>query len=229
MISCRLQWSHCLIAALGFGAAALAVLSCSDANGGGEQGGAGGGTGTGGSSATGGTAGSGGYIGGSGGGTPGDGAVVTGDAGLPSGCATDSYTGELVPLDMYVLLDQSGSMGASDTDGGPSGWSQVTGAIAEFMALPGTAEIGMGMGFFPVESPTRGSLTSTRSTWHIPPTADSSRSIRAWTAKGIARGARVGTTTSLPIRSRSSCVRRRVMKCSTPAAGSISCSGASPW
>jgi hypothetical protein len=41
-------------------------------------------------------------------------------------------------------------MGSADTDGGPSRWSQITNAITEFMALPGTADIGMGMAFFPV-------------------------------------------------------------------------------
>lgn len=134
----------------------LAVVACSDAGGEGNPVGASGGSG-GGASGSGGSAEGGVFTGGSGGGSGSggsatDGSVLPGtEGGLPQGCATDSYTGEIVPLDMHVMLDKSGSMSAADQDGGPSRWSQVTNAITEFMALPGTAQIGMGMAFFPVE------------------------------------------------------------------------------
>ena len=72
------------------------------------------------------------------------------DGGL-SGCATDEYTGQIVPLDMYLLLDKSGSMGSSASDGGPAKWPTVTGAIKDFMKLPGTDGIGMALGFFPIK------------------------------------------------------------------------------
>lgn len=77
-----------------------------------------------------------------------------GSGGGLEGCASDSYTGELVPVGMYLLLDHSGSMGSSldeDAGTGPSKWDQVTSAITEFMSLPGTTGISMGLGFFPVE------------------------------------------------------------------------------
>ncbi len=73
-----------------------------------------------------------------------------GSAGASQGCATDSYQGELVPLDMYMMLDHSGSMAESLSDGGPSKWSQVTQAIGDFLDLQGTGGISMGIGFFPV-------------------------------------------------------------------------------
>ncbi|PIE05276.1 MAG: hypothetical protein CSA75_05605, partial [Sorangium cellulosum] len=90
------------------------------------------------------------FTGGSGGVGDASSMVETGN-GLPRGCATDSYAGELVPLDMHVMLDRSGSMNASDMDGDPSRWSSITSAISEFMNLPGAAGMGMAMAFFPVE------------------------------------------------------------------------------
>lgn len=146
-----MRTSHGVLASLllALGLAGVAVVACSDAGGGSQPGGAGGSAASG---SGGGTGGSGGvYVGGTGGGG-GDGSVLPGaEGGLPEGCATDSYTGELVPLDMHVMLDRSGSMSGSSVDGGPSSWSQVTNAITEFMALPGTSDIGMAMAFFPVE------------------------------------------------------------------------------
>ena len=65
--------------------------------------------------------------------------------GLPEGCASDVYSGELIPLDMLIMLDKSGSM--SDT----GKWGAVTGAIGDFVNLPESADIGVGLGFFPVE------------------------------------------------------------------------------
>ena len=76
-----------------------------------------------------------------------------GDTGLDPGCASDSYTGELVPVGMYLLLDHSGSMSSpidEDAGTGPSKWTQVTKAISDFMGLPGTTGINLGAGFFPV-------------------------------------------------------------------------------
>ncbi len=77
----------------------------------------------------------------------------TAGGGTLEGCASDSYTGELVPVGMYLLLDHSGSMSSGldeDAGTGPSKWDQVTSAITEFMSLPGTTGISMGLGFFPV-------------------------------------------------------------------------------
>ncbi len=134
----------------------LAISACSDAGGSGGPAGSGGGSSTGGSGGVEGglfTGGSGGGTGGgTGGATGGSGGMLPGtEGGLPEGCASDSYAGEIVPLDMHVMLDRSGSMGSSAVDGGTPSWTQVTNAITEFMALPGTSALGMGLAFFPVE------------------------------------------------------------------------------
>lgn len=81
-------------------------------------------------------------------GSPYDGSVGA-NGGVSGGCASDSYAGEVVPLDMYMMLDKSGSMGDS-TSGPETSWTQVTKAIKDFVALPGTAGLAMGIGFFPL-------------------------------------------------------------------------------
>ncbi|MCA9642013.1 MAG: VWA domain-containing protein [Polyangiaceae bacterium] len=70
------------------------------------------------------------------------------DAELPE-CATDSYTGAVIPLDIYVLLDRSDSMLDADTNG-LQRWSAITQAIKNFVDLPGNSGIGLGLGYFPV-------------------------------------------------------------------------------
>ncbi len=84
----------------------------------------------------------------SGAGGSGVGGGLLGDSGgvkgLPSGCASDVYSGELIPLDMYLLVDKSGSM----SDAGK--WGAVTGAIGDFVQLPESDGIGVGLGFFPI-------------------------------------------------------------------------------
>ncbi|MCU0692540.1 MAG: hypothetical protein MUF54_14160, partial [Polyangiaceae bacterium] len=76
---------------------------------------------------------------------------VRGDSGV-EGCAKASFAGEPVPVDIFVMLDKSGSMEPTDdsADAGPTPWAAVTSAITEFMTLPGTEGIGMGLGVFPV-------------------------------------------------------------------------------
>ncbi len=110
----------------------IAAAACSSASGGGGDGGGGG------SSASGG-----GGSGGSGGGVNIDGG---GGTGALTGCEKQVFGGELVPVDMFLMFDRSGSM----QDGGK--WSSVTGAVKKFVALPGLSQLGMGLGFFPVNA-----------------------------------------------------------------------------
>jgi hypothetical protein len=70
------------------------------------------------------------------------GQVGAGGSGFGGGCASEVYSGEGAPLDMYIMLDKSGSM-----DGGK--WSDVTSAIDSFMANPQSAGLGVGIQFFP--------------------------------------------------------------------------------
>ncbi|MCB9585876.1 MAG: VWA domain-containing protein [Polyangiaceae bacterium] len=60
-------------------------------------------------------------------------------------CAADNYGGKQIPLDMYVMLDRSGSMD------GPS-WTAVVGALTDFVQSPDSDGVGIGLQFFP--SPT---------------------------------------------------------------------------
>jgi len=80
--------------------------------------------------------------GGSGGGlifdaSSGDGALTDANA-----CAAESQKAELVPLDLYIMLDRSGSMQGSK-------WSNVTTAIDSFVKDPASSGLGVGLDFFP--------------------------------------------------------------------------------
>jgi hypothetical protein len=72
-----------------------------------------------------------------------------GGSGIGGGCADSTVTADLLPLDMYIMLDQSGSMGDSVSNG--SKWSAVTSALDSFLT---SAPDGMGVGiqYFPYES-----------------------------------------------------------------------------
>ncbi len=59
-------------------------------------------------------------------------------------CAAESHAGELVPLDLYVMLDRSASM----QDVGK--WSAVVAALEGFVQSPDTEGIGVGLQFFPL-------------------------------------------------------------------------------
>jgi hypothetical protein len=131
-------------ASLALGMVGLLVFAaCSDASGtknDGTVGGSGGGA-----AAFGGT--------GGGIGLGGNGAGGNGGTGLGGGCATDTHDGELVPLDMFLMLDNSGSM----SDSGK--WTAVSGAIKQFVGLPGTDGLAMGFGHFPIVPPAPPSCT----------------------------------------------------------------------
>lgn len=64
-------------------------------------------------------------------------------------CAGETQTAKKVPLDMYIMMDQSSSMGES-TSGGGTKWDAVKQALAGFVADPKAAGIGVGIGFFAV-------------------------------------------------------------------------------
>jgi von Willebrand factor type A domain len=92
------------------------------------------GTGTGGSSASGG--------GGTGGGLNLDSSVGGGTADAAT-CGEAVQKADLVPLDLYVMLDQSGSM---DTGGY---WDEVVNALQGFVTDSASADLGVALQFFP--------------------------------------------------------------------------------
>lgn len=149
-----------LAASAVFGASALLVAACSGVDGGDSKfgsGGSGAGNGSGGSGAGNGSGGSGAGngSGGSGAGSlfdasPNNDGSLNGD----SACAASSQKGTQAPLDMFVMLDQSGSMSDNNK------WGSVVNALTQFVQDPSTAGIGIGLQYFAL-SPGGGSCPST--------------------------------------------------------------------
>ena len=61
-------------------------------------------------------------------------------------CKPVSYVTELIALDMFVLMDRSGSMTGTR-------WEAVTLALSEFVEDATSADFGVGLGFFPPALP----------------------------------------------------------------------------
>jgi hypothetical protein len=66
-------------------------------------------------------------------------------------CAGIVHEGERLPLDMYFLVDLSGSM--AEPAGTGSKWQLVSQALTAFLSEPRNADIGVGIGFFPLGVP----------------------------------------------------------------------------
>lgn len=64
---------------------------------------------------------------------------------VPQSCAAKSVVGERLPLDVFVLLDQSGSM----TEG-EDRWGPVTAAILGFVDDPTSQGVGVALQYFPL-------------------------------------------------------------------------------
>jgi hypothetical protein len=89
-------------------------------------------------------------------GTPGQGFVEDTD---PSelielnSCGGTVFEPEQLPLDMYFLVDSSGSM-AEPTSTGANKWDLVKSALVNFLSDPSNSTIGVGIGYFPQGVPT---------------------------------------------------------------------------
>src|SRR5258708_234504 len=77
--------------------------------------------------------------------------LTLGDSGLPAfaGCATTTQQATLAPLDLYFMLDTSGSMDDL-VAAGQSKWSAVVAAMKAFVGAPAAAGVGVGMQYFPL-------------------------------------------------------------------------------
>lgn len=73
--------------------------------------------------------------------------VGDGDLSEDSACASLSRSGELVPLDMYVMLDKSASM-VNEGDG--TRWSSAINALTQFVDSDDSRGMGFGLGYYPV-------------------------------------------------------------------------------
>jgi hypothetical protein len=75
-----------------------------------------------------------------------------GGAGGEATCAGEEHPAELVPIDMYVMLDRSLSMnGATST--GDTKWQAITDALEAFVSDASSDGIGVGIQFFPANLP----------------------------------------------------------------------------
>jgi hypothetical protein len=109
-----------------------------------------------------GTAGTSGAAGTSGGGTSGVGTagstgfdasidIATADSKSDGVCAATMTAAEPLPLDLYVTVDTSRSLGLTLTTGGTvTKWDAVKSALNSFFSDPQSAGIGAGLGFFPL-------------------------------------------------------------------------------
>jgi hypothetical protein len=90
--------------------------------------------------------------GGSSAGDPGFGGQGFGGFGTPVGgdggnCDAKTFTGERLPLDIYFLVDKSGSMDQNNK------WQSVSSSLVAFLNDPANADIGAGIGYFPLTIP----------------------------------------------------------------------------
>jgi hypothetical protein len=79
--------------------------------------------------------------------------VFNGTGGTPSSldagtCESVSHRGESVEADLFIMMDQSGSM-KDDVTGGVK-WDLLTTAVTAFVNDPASSGIGVGIGYFPV-------------------------------------------------------------------------------
>ncbi|HTV17850.1 MAG TPA: vWA domain-containing protein [Polyangiaceae bacterium] len=63
-------------------------------------------------------------------------------------CGGSIFEPERLPLDMYFLVDSSGSM-AEPSGAGANKWELVTSALINFLGNPDNGQIGVGIGYFP--------------------------------------------------------------------------------
>jgi hypothetical protein len=67
-------------------------------------------------------------------------------------CASSMTKADQIPLDLYIMLDQSGSMG--DSVSGGTKWSAATSALTAFVQQPGLNGVSVGMQYFAVPAAT---------------------------------------------------------------------------
>jgi hypothetical protein len=78
---------------------------------------------------------------------------VVGSAPLgDAACAAQTQKAERLPLDLYIMLDSSGSMTAP-TASGQTKWDAVRAALTSFLRDAGSAGLGVGLQYFPLTKP----------------------------------------------------------------------------
>jgi len=87
------------------------------------------------------------------GGTSGTAGVISGASGAGGGpdCAGELVMGQPVPVDVYIMLDISGSMLTSTGAADATKWKAVKDAIATFLNHPDSAGLGVAIQYFPLQ------------------------------------------------------------------------------
>lgn len=79
---------------------------------------------------------------------------LTGGGGIDGGaCTSNTYSGERLPLDMYFVIDQSGSMNEKTGGGNTTKWQAVTTSLTAFLNDPANADVAVGSEYFPFVPP----------------------------------------------------------------------------
>lgn len=78
--------------------------------------------------------------------------LAGGGAGGERSCAGEEHEAELLPLDVYIMLDRSLSMNAVTTAGSTK-WEAITSALEAFVSDPNSDGIGVGIQYFPANKP----------------------------------------------------------------------------
>jgi hypothetical protein len=78
--------------------------------------------------------------------------ALIGAGGIGDSCAAHVSTAKLVPLDLYIMLDTSGSM-LEVTATNVSKWDAIKSAIETFLNDSASAGLGVGLQYFPISKP----------------------------------------------------------------------------
>jgi hypothetical protein len=73
----------------------------------------------------------------------------TGDGPIEA-CAAETTRAQQMPLDIYIMLDQSGSMDDNVTGG--TKWTVIRNALAQFLAQPSLTGVSVGLQYFPLNN-----------------------------------------------------------------------------
>jgi hypothetical protein len=83
-----------------------------------------------------------------------DGRVIGSDALGDAACATATQRAQQVPLDLYIMMDSSGSMtDVVATNSTTTKWTAVRDAIIAFLQDPQSVGLGVGLQYFPLVQP----------------------------------------------------------------------------
>ena len=76
-----------------------------------------------------------------------------GDGSLDDACASESFAGKNLPLDMYIMLDSSDSMRLVLSDNITTKWDAVRKALTSFVSDMASSGLGVGLQYFPITQP----------------------------------------------------------------------------